>query len=150
MLLPGAWDVVPTSISAMRPQTALWVFLVAGLAAGSRPMGTTGTKEASLPPSGGLKELPVSSPPNSTVRFKEQLICETTPGVKSYSGFIDLGSDSHTFFWFFEARHNATTAPITLWLNGGPGYDSLQGLFAGRLFAWLNTTIDMFDEARWS
>lgn len=40
-------------------------------------------------------------------------------------------SNSHTFFWFFEARHNPQDAPITLWLNGGPGSDSMIGLFQG-------------------
>lgn len=28
-------------------------------------------------------------------------------------------------------RHNANEAPITLWLNGGPGSDSMIGLFEG-------------------
>ncbi|EPS26027.1 hypothetical protein PDE_00963 [Penicillium oxalicum 114-2] len=69
---------------------------------------------------------------NVTIRYKEpgkEGVCETTPGVNSYSGYVDLNEHAHTFFWFFEARKNPETAPITLWLNGGPGSDSLIGLF---------------------
>ena len=71
---------------------------------------------------------------NITIRYKEpgkEGVCETTPGVKSYSGYVDLSPTSHTFFWFFEARKDPQNAPITLWLNGGPGSDSLIGLFEG-------------------
>ncbi|KAI9841936.1 MAG: hypothetical protein M1838_003343 [Thelocarpon superellum] len=74
----------------------------------------------------------ITTPGNATIRYKNpgaEGVCETTPGVNSYSGYIDLAPDVHTFFWFFEARESPSTAPLTLWLNGGPGSDSLIGLF---------------------
>lgn len=73
----------------------------------------------------------IQSPGGVTIRYKEPGICETTPGVNSYSGYVDLDDDTHMFFWFFEARSNPDEAPLTLWLNGGPGSDSLIGLFEG-------------------
>lgn len=76
----------------------------------------------------------IQSPTGVQIRYKEPGkagVCETTPGVNSYAGYVDLSPTSHTFFWFFEARHNPESAPITLWLNGGPGSDSLIGLFQG-------------------
>jgi len=76
----------------------------------------------------------IKSPGGVKIRYKEpgkQGVCETTPGVNSYSGYVDLDDHTHMFFWFFEARHKPNEAPITLWLNGGPGSDSLIGLFEG-------------------
>ena len=76
----------------------------------------------------------ITAPSGAQIRYKEPGkagVCETTPGVNSYSGYIDLAPDAHTFFWFFEARSNPADAPLTLWLNGGPGSDSLIGLFQG-------------------
>ncbi|KAF7502490.1 hypothetical protein GJ744_005667 [Endocarpon pusillum] len=71
----------------------------------------------------------MTGPDGRTLRFREPGLCETTEGVKSYSGFIDLAENKHLFFWFFESRHDPTSDPITLWLNGGPGSDSMYGLF---------------------
>ncbi|MCJ1474854.1 hypothetical protein MMC13_003514 [Lambiella insularis] len=74
----------------------------------------------------------IKAPSGAQIRYKEPGkagVCETTPGVNSYSGYIDLDANTHMFFWFFEARHNPADAPLTLWLNGGPGSDSLIGLF---------------------
>lgn len=76
----------------------------------------------------------IRSPSGATIRYKEPGragVCETTPGVNSYSGYVDLNATTHMFFWFFESRNNPSTDPLTLWLNGGPGSDSLIGLFQG-------------------
>ncbi|KZM28142.1 uncharacterized protein EKO05_0005825 [Ascochyta rabiei] len=70
-----------------------------------------------------------TAPNNVTIRYKNPGICETTPGVDSYSGYVDLTPDIHVFYWFFESRNNPAKDPFTLWLNGGPGSDSLIGLF---------------------
>lgn len=67
---------------------------------------------------------------NSTLEIVEDSgICETTPGVKTYSGYLSVGTNMSMWFWFFEARSNASTAPLALWLNGGPGCSSMIGLF---------------------
>lgn len=66
------------------------------------------------------------------VRYKEvpEGICELTPGVKSYSGYVDISPHQHLFFWFFEARNqDPASAPLTVWINGGPGSPSMIGLF---------------------
>ena len=63
----------------------------------------------------------IKSPNGVEIRYKEpgkDGVCETTPGVNSYSGYVSLNESTNMFFWFFEARHNPATAPITLWLNG--------------------------------
>lgn len=62
----------------------------------------------------------ITSPSGATIRYKEpglEGVCETTPGVNSYSGYVDLDDATHMFFWFFEARNDPANAPLTLWLK---------------------------------
>ncbi|KAK4504685.1 hypothetical protein PRZ48_002646 [Zasmidium cellare] len=69
---------------------------------------------------------------NLPVRWKEvpEGTCELTPGVKSYSGYVDIAPSQSIFFWFFEAREkNPEDAELTVWINGGPGSSSMIGLF---------------------
>lgn len=66
------------------------------------------------------------------VRYKEVPpgICEQRDDIKSISGYVDVSANEHIFFWFFEARNaDPTTAPLTTWINGGPGTSSMVGLF---------------------
>ncbi|KAL7800278.1 Alpha/Beta hydrolase protein [Trichoderma ceciliae] len=104
--------------------------------------GLTGLTFAQFPPKPeGLTVLRSKFHENVTISFKEPGICETTPGVKSYAGHVHLpprlleDADGepqnypvNTFFWFFEARENPSTAPLAIWLNGGPGSSSMLGL----------------------
>ncbi|KAK5132829.1 hypothetical protein LTR08_008631 [Meristemomyces frigidus] len=87
----------------------------------------------------GVTTLSSKLHPGISISYKEPGICETTPGVKSYAGYVHLPphalNESHeqqdypinTFFWFFEARKDPANAPLAIWLNGGPGGSSLMG-----------------------
>lgn len=53
-------------------------------------------------------------------------ICETTPGVNQYSGYLTVGTNMNMWFWFFESRSSPSTAPLAMFLNGGPGCSSMM------------------------
>ncbi|XP_031827674.1 venom serine carboxypeptidase [Nomia melanderi] len=65
--------------------------------------------------------------------------------VSSYAGYITVNKEynSNLFFWFFPAAHDPKTAPVVLWLQGGPGATSMFGLFMenGPFFINANKTL---------
>ncbi|ORY17486.1 Alpha/Beta hydrolase protein [Clohesyomyces aquaticus] len=112
----------------MAPLVRIAAFLACASAAVARK---PTLEERGIPkdPSGVMT---ISSPSGAEIRFKQPGkagICETMEGVDDYAGYISLNEKTNMFFWFFEARENPSEKPLTLWLNGGPGSDSLIGLF---------------------
>ncbi|KAL7624533.1 hypothetical protein AAE478_006098 [Parahypoxylon ruwenzoriense] len=97
-----------------------------------------------------------------TISYKEPGICETTPDVKSYAGYVHLPPGSladlnetqeypiNTFFWFFEARNNPQNAPLSIWLNGGPGSSSLYGLFTENGPCYVNADSNSTTLSQWA
>lgn len=86
----------------------------------------------------------VASPlnPNITISYKSPPFgtCTTVFGTqKQYTGYVHLPAnvlspsqgnyDINTFFWFIEARQLPEAAPLTIFINGGPGSSSMVGLF---------------------
>lgn len=94
------------------------------------------------PPREGINTVRSKHHEGITISYKNPEICETTPGVKSYSGYVHLPPNSlneegesqnypiNTFFWFIESRKDPHHAPLSIWLNGGPGGSSLMGMLA--------------------
>merc|ERR1712183_889633 len=62
--------------------------------------------------------------------------------IESYSGFltVDAPNQGNMFFWFFPAEENPETAPVVIWLQGGPGGSSMFG--ALKLHGPIITTVD--------
>jgi carboxypeptidase C (cathepsin A) len=85
-----------------------------------------------------------SSPldPKIKVSYRAPLAgtCESVFKTQNqYTGYITLppftlapiqqNYSINTFYWFIEARQDSNTAPLTIFINGGPGSSSLIGFF---------------------
>ncbi|KAF8386850.1 ctsa-2 [Pristionchus pacificus] len=65
---------------------------------------------------------------------QEDLITEQLPKLKEtlnfrqFAGYVDVSDQKSLFYWYTETQGDPEKDPVVLWLNGGPGCSSLQGL----------------------
>jgi carboxypeptidase C (cathepsin A) len=64
---------------------------------------------------------------------QDQNVLKNSSGPERVAGYFQL-SRRHTdkaemFYFFFEARNNSDTAPLAIWLTGGPGCSSELAVF---------------------
>ncbi|KAK2595494.1 hypothetical protein QQS21_006769 [Conoideocrella luteorostrata] len=58
---------------------------------------------------------------------------------ESYAGLLQKSSSSNSslFFWFFPSKNPQASDDVTIWLNGGPGDSSMNGMLLGHgPFLW--------------
>ncbi|KAJ6785314.1 hypothetical protein PWT90_04607 [Aphanocladium album] len=110
-------------------------------AAASASLSLTAAQSTFLPPPSGLKSLVSQRWPGASIDYKQTSICETTEGVRAWSGYVSLPTaaqkevehseaafDINLFFWYFESRNDPANAPTALYFGGGPGYTSLDSM----------------------
>ena len=73
----------------------------------------------------------------SPIRTSAEDEIKSLPGLdaainfRQYSGYLkaDKGGKKFIHYWFVESQNDPAKDPVLLWLNGGPGCSSMEGLF---------------------
>ncbi|KAF7207458.1 lysosomal protective protein isoform X1 [Nothobranchius furzeri] len=50
------------------------------------------------------------------------------PSFRHFSGYLNVSNGKHLHYWFVQSQNKPSSDPVVLWLNGGPGCSSLDGL----------------------
>jgi len=75
-------------------------------------------------------ENPVQSSAEDEIKSLPYLNVPIT--FRQYSGYLNADKKGKAFlhYWFVEATEDPANKPVLLWLNGGPGCSSMEGLFS--------------------
>ncbi|XDB56834.1 hypothetical protein AB1E18_010295 [Capra hircus] len=67
-----------------------------------------------------------AAPDQDEIRFLPGLAKQ--PSFRQYSGYLKGSGSKRLHYWFVESQKDPKSRPVVLWLNGGPGCSSLDGL----------------------
>jgi carboxypeptidase C (cathepsin A) len=70
------------------------------------------------------------------VAYAQDDLIKNLPGLSEpvkfnqYAGYVNVNSTNgrNLFYWFVESQNDPKNDPVVLWMNGGPGCSSLDGL----------------------
>ncbi|VDM99091.1 unnamed protein product, partial [Thelazia callipaeda] len=85
------------------------------------------TAKPTLPQYITSKVIPATRKENDRIIYLPGLTFPVT--FKQYSGFLKSVPGDYLHYFFVESKRNPARDPLVLWLNGGPGCSSLEGLF---------------------